>query len=148
MWLVIALAGCSSAKVPEPIGRTDCIRVPYRSNPDASMCDKSRPVRIPGTTRIDATYLRGTTYAVSCDPLDASVPDSDAGPLPGCRGLPDDLWSACTLPRCPNDPNLYPVGCFADVPTDNPFYQGNRQTCSCELVGPALRVSPAWTCGL
>ena len=102
-----------------PIART-CDGAPVlghpRSFPDAGPCDDSPPLR-----RADGGDAR-CRYVIDCEPqahLDG-----------GCGDLPNDLWGANALRRCPSK-ERYPEGCRVLLPSGNPFYVGSGQSCVC-----------------
>lgn len=101
------------------------------SFPDSGPCDDS-PV-----LRIGAGVDTHGRYAVSCD--------SQAPEMPGCQGIPNDLWGRCVLRRCESTES-YPEGCAVQLPHENPYYPGSPQACVCMRVSPDMPLN--WTCGL
>jgi hypothetical protein len=100
--------------------------------PEDGPCDDSAPVR-------SASWQghRGA-YVVTCD----SAPTA----AHGCKGIPNDVWGRCSLRRCEST-ETYPEGCTVYMPTENPYYPGSPQACSCQVV-PGTSEPPRWTCGL
>jgi hypothetical protein len=75
-------------------------------------------------------------YAVTCEsqPLDA----------PGCKGVPNDIWGPDTMRRCEGTVS-YPEGCVVYLPSENPYYAGTQQRCTCERFPPNADTA-SWGC--
>jgi hypothetical protein len=108
-----------------------------RTFPDAGPCDDAPPARIAQGT--DAPVCR---YAITCDPL-----PPDATDVKGCEGLPNDMWSADALRRCPTRVR-YPEGCMVYLPTPNPYWPGAPQGCGCTTRHLPGHESTGWGCPL
>jgi hypothetical protein len=125
----------SPSAAPSPMHSTTCNGAETLSHPrlfpDAGPCDDSEPI----VFSQDAGDLT-CHYVVRCasQPLRA----------PGCQGLPNDLWGADALRRCPPRQS-YPAGCTVNLPTANPHYAGRGQLCECQARSAGTF---AWTCGL
>lgn len=120
------VAGCgdssSDNKNCQPLSRP---RVDWS---DAGDCDDSAPAKT-------SSLMRDMTgYQILCDPLEVAEQ--------GCKGLPNDLWGSCSLPRCDTD-TAYPVNCVVGLPTHNPRYPG-IQSCRCTAQSDG---TASWICG-
>jgi hypothetical protein len=102
-----------------------------RDYPDGGACDDSEPARVAE----HALIKRG--YALTCE--------SQALDATGCEGVPNDIWGRCSTRRCEAKVG-YPEGCVVWLPTQNPYYPGSAQSCTCapSVQGTKLR----WLCGL
>jgi hypothetical protein len=102
-----------------------------RNYPDAGECDDSEPARV------DEGKAIKQGYAVTCD--------SQALDAGGCEGLPNDIWGRCSLRRC-EAKRSYPEGCIVWLPTQNPYYPGSAQNCTCMPSTSSHELR--WSCGL
>ena len=135
--LVMGAAGCGSSptEVPEPAtpasdGGVDAVAPTIDATPSCT-------VQVFSGNVSDCS----TKLPVPCSPCIACAPFAP-GDTGGC-GAPDiSLWSwkgggvDMTL--------RYPVGCTVYLPTENPYYRGGPQPCTCSLFAS----SPTWSCPL
>ena len=100
-----------------------------RTFPEGGPCDDEAPVRG------ELTFTPAGHYIVTCEPQPLEAP--------GCRGVPNDAWNKCALRRCAPSVS-YPKGCHVVMPTGNPHFSNNADTCECQ--DPFVPGNFLWMC--